>query len=197
MSLLCSKLLIKNLKTLRILVLFLFCQPAFCQDGFLPVDDKKNVGYSDVGRLKNTKEEIYDKAQKWAAKTLGNYENLATPEDTKSGKLVINSYTPLSHSLYDYVRFNLTIECDSNRYQARIDQLDGTSAVRTPVRFSTKENDAVTEKAMILKTETNRKKRVEAERNLKNVRADNEGINNAVYRLLAGLKAYMTAESER
>jgi len=181
-----------------IITLFAFLYiPAFSQDGFLPVDDKKNVVYSDVGALTNTKEEIYDKAQRWAAMALGNYENLASPEDTKSGKLIMNSYIPLSHSLYDYLRFNVTIECDSNKYQVRVDQLDGTSAVRTPVRFGSKENDAVAEKAMILKTETNRKKRSEAEQNWKNAKADNEGINNAVYRLLAGLKEYMAAGNER
>jgi len=186
--------LFEKLKTLKVVILFLFCQPAFCQDGLLPVNEQKNVVYSDVARLQKTRDEIYQKALKWAEKTLGNFENSATEAEARSGTMLINSYVPVKHSLYDYVRLDFTFHCSDNQYQVKIDQLDGTSPIRTPVRLSSKDNDAVTEKAMILKTETNRKKREEAEKMWQNAKADNDGINSAIYKLLANLKEYMTAE---
>ena len=186
--------LFKNLKTLKIVILFLLCQPAFCQDGLLPVDEQKNVVYSDVATLQKTRAEIYQKALKWAEKTLGNFENSATQGQAQNGTMLINSYVPVTHSLYDYVRLDFTLHCTDNQYQVKIDKLDGTSPIRTPVRLSYKDNDAVTEKAMTLKTETNRKKREEAEKIWKQSKADNDGINDAVYKLLANLKEYMIAE---
>lgn len=109
----------------------------------------------------------------------------------QAGKLVINSYVPVIHSLYDHIRFDLTIDCNDNQYQAKISSLDGISQIRSPVRISSKENDLVLTKSMIMKSETNRKKRAEAEQEWKEAVANNEEVNNAMFRVLASLKESM------
>ena len=150
------------MKYLSLLLLLLVCHSGFCQDGYLPLNEQKQVYYSDVATLHKSKDEIYQSAQKWVSNTFGNYENAVTSEEPQIGKLMINSYIPVITSLYDYIRFDLVFECKDNQYQVRIDKLDGISPVRSPVRISSKENDAVLAKEMVIKTEPIRKKREEA-----------------------------------
>lgn len=162
----------------------------------MPLDEHKQVFYSDVATVQKTKDEIYKSAQNWVTQTFGNYENAVTQQDPQVGKLVITSYVPATTSLYDYVRFELTIDCSDKQYRVRIDKLDGISQIRTPARLGIKENDAVLAKEVIMKSETNRKKRAEAEEGLNHIKADNDAVNNAMYKLLAGLKQFMVTGAE-
>ena len=185
------------LKHLISLLLVFVSYRGFSQDGNLPLDSHKQVYYSDRGKLEKSQEEIYKKAQKWVIKTFANYDQTAPGQGPETGKLVINSYVPVSHSIYDYIRFDLTIDCKDQAYESAIDKLDGTSAIRTPIRLSSKDNDAVLEKAVTLKTETNKKKKAEAEQILEAAKADNEAVNSAMYNLLASLKEFMINETEK
>ena len=193
--LLCSSYLYYiTLKYIPLLLLFI-SYSGFCQDGYLPLNEQKQVYYSDVASPRKSKDEIYKSAQNWVTHTFGNYGNAVTSEDISSGKLMINSYIPVVTSLYDYIRFDLVIECKDNQYQVRIDKLDGISPIRTPVRISAKDNDVIVATELNIKTEINKKKRTEAEQLLKTEKADNENINNAIYKLMAGLKEFMAAGS--
>jgi NACalpha-BTF3-like transcription factor len=181
------------LKNIILIVLLLIGHNSFSQDGLLPLDANKQVVYTDSGKPELSKNEIFKKAQEWVGKTFGNYENAVTFEDPQVGKLVLTSYAPVPSLTYEYVRFDLTIECTDKQYTVRIDQLDGVSAVHSPQRLGAKDNAAIMEKEVAVKTEQNRKKRTEAEEALKNAKSDLEGINNAMYRLLSGLKVSLTS----
>jgi hypothetical protein len=165
----------------------------FSQHGRLPLDERNEVYYSDTGTFMKSKGTLYKITQNWITKTFGNYENAVTHQDSTSGKLVVSSYLPLNHhSLYEYVRFNLAINFQENKYTARIDQLDGITPLHTAARISHKENDAITVNELAFKTEKNTKKRLDAARDLELVKAGNDRINTAMYELLASLKVYLT-----
>ncbi|MCE6991363.1 DUF4468 domain-containing protein [Dyadobacter sp. CY323] len=177
------------MKNTVISLLLLFVSSySFAQEGLLPLDQEKNIYYADSGKPNLAKAEVYKKVQEWVIKTFGNYENAVAFEDSASGKLRVTSYVPLIHAKYGYVRFDLTIECQDNQYYAKITNLDGISAVHSPERLTYKENDQIKSKEVILKAETAKKRRSELEADLKLSKADNEGINTALYNLLAGLK---------
>jgi hypothetical protein len=166
---------------------------AFCQNGWLPLNERNEVHYSDVGKFNKSKATLYRTTQTWISATFGNYDNAVAFQDSTSGKLIVNSYIPLNaHSLYQYVRFNLSIECNENGYKARIHELDGITPLHTASRISRKENLAVTVKELGLKTETNAKKRSAIARDVELAKADIESINVAMYHLLASLKVYLT-----
>ncbi|WP_229208664.1 DUF4468 domain-containing protein [Dyadobacter luticola] len=169
------------------LLLFSAAQ-TFAQDGLLPLDQEKNIYYSDSGKPELSKNELYKKVQEWVSKTFGNYENAVSFEDSVKGVLRVTSYVPLIHSQYGYVRFDLTVESADNQYFAKITNLDGISTLHSPERLTSKENDNITAKEVIVKAENNKKKRAELEQELKVMKAENEGINTALYNLLGSLK---------
>ncbi|MCF0048617.1 DUF4468 domain-containing protein [Dyadobacter sp. LJ53] len=180
-----------------ILILFLFvCQKGYSQTGLLPLDAEKNVFYSDSGKPNKSKSEIFKQAQNWISKTFGNYENAVTFEDPQLGKLILTSYAPVSGIAYEYVRFDLTIECKEEQYNVRIDKLDGISTTHSPSRLGAKDNNAIMEKEVAVKTEQSKKKRAEAEAALRNAKADMESINNAMYKLMSDLKLSLTQPAE-
>lgn len=199
----CLKLIYQNIypyfcckmySTLKYLLLFVFIFSSYCsfaQDGLLPTDGGKNVLYTDSGKPDKSKEQLYKTAQSWITQTFGNYENAVTFQDPQTGKVIISSYVPVIHSTFDHIRFNLTVVCQENGYQASINMLDGIAQIRSPKRIGQAENDMVIERSMAVKTETNRKKKAEAELALQKQQADNEQINAAMYKLLAGLKTFM------
>ena len=152
------------------------------------MDNDKNIYYSDSGKPALSKDEVYKKVQDWVSKTFGNYANAVTFEDPAAGKLRITSYVPLIHAQYGYVRFDLTVDCQDNQYFAKITNLDGVSPVHSPERLTARENEMVKAKEVVVNAENNRKKRAELENELKLLKADNEGINTALYNLLASLK---------
>ncbi|MCE7066121.1 DUF4468 domain-containing protein [Dyadobacter sp. CY326] len=177
-----------------ILILFLFLgQKCFSQQGLLPLDAKQQVLYSDSGKPNKTKDEIFKEAQNWISKTFGNYQNAVTFEDPALGKLILTSYARAASITYDYVRFDMTIECKDQQYNVQINQVDGISTLHSPVRLGAKDNDAILEKQVAVKTEQNKKKRADAENALKNAQADIEGINNAMYKLMSDLKVQLTS----
>ncbi|WP_035333275.1 DUF4468 domain-containing protein [Dyadobacter crusticola] len=175
-----------------ILALFFFISAGqvFAQSGMLPLDQEKNIYYSDSGQPKLSKDEIYKKMQDWVSNTFGNYQNAVTFEDAAAGKLRVTSYVPVIHADYAYVRFDLTISCADNQYQAVISNLDGISTIHSPVRLSAKDNERISAKEVLAKAENSRKKRGEMEDELKLIKADNEGINTAMYNLLASIKQF-------
>jgi hypothetical protein len=164
------------------------------QDGLLPLDAEKKVLYLDSGKPELSKDEIYKKVQEWVGSIFGNYENAVTADNAEIGKLLITSYVPVSNAMYEYIRFDLTIECQDKQYTARITQLDGISTVRSPARLDAKENDMIAAKEITVKTETNRKKKEAAEDALKVAKADNERINTAMFKVLASLKMFVIPE---
>jgi hypothetical protein len=182
------------LNYLRLTILLLVSNLAYCQPGTLPLDALKQATYSDKAAPQKTQAELYKAAQNWVTTTFGNFENAVTKQDPQNGLLVINTYAPVSTSLYDYIRFDMTIVCKDNHYEARINKLDGTAQHRTPTRLGSRENDLVAEKEMAVKTETNRKKRAEAERILEQAKTDNDNINNSMYKVLASLKEFLVTE---
>jgi hypothetical protein len=170
---------------------------AFGQNGWLPLNERNEVHYADIGKFNTSTATLYRTTQNWISATFGNYENAVAFQDSASGKLVVSSYLPLNeHTLYQYVRFNLTINCDENGYRARIHELDGITPLHTATRISRKENLAVTVKELALKTETSAKKRSAVAREVELLKAGNESINVAMYHLLASLKVYMTENIE-
>ncbi|GGB87512.1 DUF4468 domain-containing protein [Dyadobacter sediminis] len=181
------------MKYIALLLLLLSFYNGFGQDGLLPLDKDKNVYYADLGKADKSRATIYKNAQNWISATFGNYENAVKQDDPQSGKLAIISYVPVSGSSYEYVRFQLAIDCEDNRYQARIDRLDGISRLHSPERLGIKNNDVVTAKEQAVKTENNRKNRTEAEEALKTAKADNDAVNTAMFKLLASLKQALTA----
>lgn len=186
-----------QLLVLKHLILFALLTAAthtFAQDGRLPLDSKNNISYTDSGQPKLSKTELHQKVRAWVDKKFGNAENAITSDDTQAGIILITSYIPVIHSSYQYVRFDLGVQYKDNQYDARITTLDGVSAEHSPVRLNAKENDDITAKEQIVKTESNRKKRKEAELNLQAAMADNDGINTSLYNLLGDLKNYVMAE---
>lgn len=181
------------MKHLILFALLSAATSAFAQDGRLPLDSKNNISYTDSGQPKFSKAELHQKVRGWVEKKFGNAENAITSDDTQAGIILITSYIPVIHSDYQYVRFDLGVQYKDNQYDARITTLDGVSAEHSPVRLNAKENDDITAKEQIIKTESNRKKRKEAEEALQVVKADNDGINTTLYNLLADLKNYLSA----
>jgi hypothetical protein len=180
-----------HLKHLLIVALLAAATHAFGQDGRLPLDAKNNISYTDSGQPKLGKTELHQKIKSWADKKFGNAQNAITSDDTEAGIVLITSYIPVIHSEYQYVRFDLGVQYKDNQYDARITTLDGVSAEHSPVRLNGKENDNIVAKEQIVKTESSRKKRKEAETALQIAKADNDGINTSLYNLLADLKAYI------
>jgi hypothetical protein len=182
--------------TLKYLILSIFvCLSTivFAQEGKLPLDDRKNASYSDQTTINKSKEACFSIAQKWISGTFGNYENAVTRQDMEAGVLVINSYTPVQTSLYDYVRFDMTISFTDKGYKASISNLDGTSQYRTPARLGINENNLVTEKEIQYKTETSKKKRSEIQQQLEQLKADNDHVNDAMFKVLASFKEYLSS----
>ncbi len=165
----------------------------FAQDGRLPLDPKNNISYTDSGQPKLSQAALHQKIVGWVEKKFGNTENAITSDDEKAGIVLITSYIPVIHSSYQYVRFDLGIKYQNNQYEARIATLDGISAVRSPIRLNSGENDLIIAKEQAVKTESNRKKKKEAELALQMAKADNDGINTSLYNLLGDLKVYLTA----
>lgn len=184
----------------RILVVFLFLisvsQFSFGQDGYLPLDAKKNAVYSDVGSMEQTKDGLFGNAQKWVVKSFGNYENAVDQEDRAGGKLVVKTYAPISSPSFEYLRFTMTITCSDNKYLASITELEGIAKTQTVTRLGQQQNDAILEKSMVVKTETNRKKKTIAENMLNEAKADNDRVNQVMFSLLASLKQTMLSKGE-
>lgn len=170
-----------------LLLLFVF-KNVSAQDGLLPLDADKNIYYADSGQPKLSKAEQYKKVQEWVVKSFGNYQNAVSFEDSLGGVLRITSYVPAIHARYAYIRFDLTVTCEDNQYRADIKNLDGISTVHSPERLGSKENEAIKAGEVLIKAENNRKTKVKLEDDLKLLKADNEGINTAMYNLLATLK---------
>ena len=169
-----------------------FC--SFGQDGLLPLDSKKKIVYTDVATVEKSKDILFQNAQKWVVKTFGNYENAVAQEDKQSGKLVINSYFPVSASSFEYLRFIMNVDCQDGKYQVMIHDVEGISKSQTVTALGSKQNDEVLEKTILLKTETSHKKKAAAEKNLKETMTDNDQVNNAMYSLMASLKLSMSAD---
>jgi hypothetical protein len=184
------------LKYIALLLLLFSFYNGFGQDGLLPLDKDKNVFYTDMGKVDKSRDAIYKSAQNWISTTFGNYENAIKQDDPQSGKLAISSYVPVSSSVYEFVRFNLAIECQDNQYQVRIDKLDGISRTHSPERIGVKNNDLVASREQAIKTENNRKNRTEAEEALKTAKTDNDAVNTAMFKLLASLKQAITSANE-
>ena len=179
------------MKHLLLFALLIAAIPGFAQDGRLPLDSKNSISYTDSGQPRLGKTELRQKIRGWVEKKFGNVENAITSDDTQAGIILITSYIPVIHSDYQYVRFDLGVQYKDNQYEARITTLDGVSAEHSPVRLTAKENDNITAKEQIVKTESNRKKRKDAELALQTAKADNDGINTSFYNLLADLKTYI------
>ena len=180
------------LKHLLLFALLTAATHTFAQDGRLPLDSKNSISYTDSGQPRSSSSELHQKIRAWVDKKFGNAQNAITSDDTQAGIILITSYIPVIHSDYQYVRFDLGIQYKDNQYDARITTLDGVSAEHSPIRLSAKDNDNITAKEQIIKTESNRKKRKEAEIALQAAKADNDGINTSLYNLLADLKTYIT-----
>jgi len=179
------------LKHLLLFALLAATTYTFAQDGRLPLDSKNSINYTDSGQPKLGKAELHQKVREWVEKKFGNAENAITSDDKQAGIILITSYIPVIHSDYQYVRFDLGVQYKDNQYDARITTLDGVSAEHSPVRLNAKENDNITAKEQIAKTENNRKKRKDAELALQLAKADNDGINTSLCNLLADLKTYI------
>ncbi|SDD84311.1 protein of unknown function [Dyadobacter soli] len=180
------------MKHLLLFALLTAATHTFAQDGRLPLDSKNNISYTDSGQPKSGKAELHQKIRAWVDKKFGNAQNAITSDDTQAGIILITSYIPVIHSDYQYIRFDLGVQYKDNQYEARITTLDGVSALHSPVRLGAKENDNIVAKEQIIKTESNRKKRKDAELALQTAKADNDGINTTLYNLLADLKTYVT-----
>ncbi|MCF0068864.1 DUF4468 domain-containing protein [Dyadobacter sp. CY261] len=179
------------MKNLLLFALLSAATHTFAQDGKLPLDAKNNISYTDSGQPKLRKSELHQKIRGWVEKKFGNAENAITSDDTEAGIVLITSYIPVIHSQYQYVRFDLGVQYKDNQYEARITTLDGVSAEHSPVRLNGKENDDIIAKEQTVKTESNRKKRKDAEVELQMSKADNDGISTSLYNLLADLKNYI------
>ncbi|WP_342085917.1 hypothetical protein [Dyadobacter sp. OTU695] len=180
------------MKHLLLFALLIAATHSFAQDGRLPLDSKNSISYTDSGQPKLGRTELHEKIRAWVDKKFGNAQNAITSDDTQAGIILITSYIPVIHSDYQYVRFDLGVQYKDNLYDARITTLDGVSAEHSPIRLGARDNDNITAKEQIIKTESNRKKRKEAELALQTAKADNDGINTSLYNLLADLKAYIT-----
>jgi len=184
----------------RIFVAFLFLISvnhfSFGQEGILPLDSKSNAVYSDLGSVQLTKDILFQNAQKWVVKTFGNYENAVVTEDKASGKLVLNTYAPIQSAAYEYLRLTMTINCQDNKYQVSVTELEGIAKSQTITRLGKRQNDAIQEKSVLVKTESNRKKKTVAENELEEMKLDNDRVNDTVYGLLASLKQMMVSDAE-
>lgn len=184
----------------RIFVVFLFfisiSRFSYGQDGFLPLDDKKNAVYSDVATLEQSQDALFQNAQQWVVQSFGNYENAVAREDRAGGKLVLNTYAPVSSPSFEYLRFTMTITCHNNKYFAVISELEGIAKSQTVTRLGQKQNEDISRKSVLVKTETNRKKRIIAENLLNESKADSENVNQVMFSLLASLKQSMLAKRE-
>ena len=177
-----------------LLILVNFC--SFGQDGFLPLDNQKKIVYTDVATLEKSKDVLFQNAQKWVVKTFGNYENAVASEDRESGKLVLKSYSPISSPSFEYLRYTLTIDCQPNKYNVTINEVEGISKSQTVTPLGKKQNDEIQEKEILSKTESGKKKKFIAEEALNQAKVDNDQINQAMYSLLASLKLSMTSDGD-
>jgi hypothetical protein len=185
---------------LRYLLLPLFiliCHSSFSQNGYLPLDKDKNVVYSDLGKPQKSRDEVYSDVQKWIVKTFGNYENAVKNEEPSTGRLFITSYRPVNHSTFEHIRFDLIVECTDSLYKARIEKLDGIASLLPPVHLSFRDNDLINAQEVIAKAEINRKKRALEETRLQLAKENLEGINSAMYGLLANLKVFMSSDESK
>jgi len=173
------------------LCLFFIHYSGFGQDGNLPLDEQKNAVYSDVASLEQTKNVLFENAQKWVVKSFGNYENAVDSQDKASGKLVIKTYAPITSAAYEYLRFTMTIRCEENKYQVVVNDLEGIAKSQRITRLGKRQNDAILEKAVLVKTESSRRKKAVVENELEEMKADNERVSQTIYSLMASLKQIM------
>lgn len=175
-------------------VLFLFIAgTGFAQDGLLPLDQNKNVYYADVARPEAPKDSVFKRAQKWVEKAFGNYQNVVTLEAADAGRLILTSYAQVITAKFEYVRFDMTIDCSDNQLNVRVSNLDGVSTTHSPEKLGVKENDLITAREQALKTEPSRKRKSAIEAEIMQLKADNESVNAAIFKLLADLKLFVTS----
>lgn len=179
---------------LLILSFVSFC--CFGQDGYLPLDNQKKIVYTDVATLEKPKDVLFQNAQKWIVKTFGNYQNAVVSENKQAGKLVLNTYTPVSTPSFEYLRYTMTVDCEDNKYRVIINDLEGISKSQTVTSLGKKQNEEILEKEILLKTESGRKRKSIAEESLKQAKIDNDQINQAMYSLLASLKLTMSSDGD-
>lgn len=182
-----------TLKYFLLSVLLLLSGITYSQDGRLLLDANKKATYTDKSSTQKSKEECFKIAQMWVTDTFGNYENAVVKQDPQSGLLAINSYVPVQTSLYDYIRFDLALTATNQGYQVTITNLDGTSQLRSPARLGLNENNLVTEKEVLFKTETNKKKKADLQQQLDQAKTDNDRVNEAMFKVLASLKEYIAS----
>lgn len=162
----------------------------------MPLDNQKKIVYTDVATLEKSKDDLYQNAQKWVVKTFGNYENAVASDDKQSGKLVLKSYTPISSPSFEYLRYTMTVHCENNKYRVTINDVEGISKSQSVTPLGKRQNEEILEKEILLKTESNRKKKSIAEEALNQAKIDNDQINSAMYGLLASLKLAMSADGD-
>ena len=162
----------------------------------MPLDNQKKIFYTDVAALEKSKDVLYQNAQKWVVKTFGNYENAVASDNRQAGKLVIKSYTPISTPSFEYLRYTMTVDCEDSKYRVTINEVEGISKSQSVTPLGKRQNDEVLEKEILLKTESNRKKKALAEEALNQAKTDNDQINQAMFGLLASLKLVMTADGD-
>ena len=184
----------------RNLVAFLFLisihHVSFGQEGTLPLDSKNNASFSDLGSVKKPKDVLFQDAQKWVVKTFGNYENAVASANKEDGKLVLSTYAPVSSAAYEYLRMTMIIDCRDENYKVSVTDLEGIAKSQTITRLGKRQNDAIHEKAVLVKTESNRKKKTIAENELEEMKSDNDRVSETVYSLLASLKQMMVSDPE-
>ncbi|QRQ99521.1 DUF4468 domain-containing protein [Dyadobacter sandarakinus] len=180
------------MKYILAFIFFFTGSAGYAQDGVLPLDKDKNVYYSDVAKPDLPKDSIFKKAQEWVVRAFGNYENVVTLEAADAGRIVLTSYAQVLTSKFEYVRYDMTIDCADKLLNIRISNLDGVSTTHSPEKLGVKDNDLITAREQALKIESGRRKKSDIEDEIKALKADNESVNNAMYKLLADLKLYVS-----
>ena len=122
-------------KTLFLLIVLATFIRVDAQSKKFPVDENNQVKYEEVVLCNLNKTVLYSNAQKWIAKSFGDYKSVIQFEDAINGKLIFKAkskvpYTSLSSSLgiknSEEILYTFTIDCKDGKYRYVIDNTSKT-----------------------------------------------------------------------
>ncbi|WP_247235404.1 DUF4468 domain-containing protein [Telluribacter sp. SYSU D00476] len=103
----------------------MFSYISYAQDAVLPTDSSTGeVIYTEVVEVENSKETLFKNAQKWIAKSYGDYKSVIQLEDKDRGRLIFKGISDIDRGLFKHIRYVVTIDVKDNAYRCKIANIE-------------------------------------------------------------------------
>ncbi|MBV5281707.1 MAG: DUF4468 domain-containing protein [Paludibacter sp.] len=121
-------------KTLFLLIVLATFIRVDAQSKKFPVDENNQVKYEEVVLCNLNKTVLYSNAQKWIAKSFGDYKSVIQFEDAVNGKLIFKAKSKVPYTVplgkgdisvgnSETINYTFTIECKDNKYRYTVDDI--------------------------------------------------------------------------